>query len=117
MNTADTYPADVRPASPEISVARGNLYLSREICNTYLSGVVSVALLLRDDEVMIVPLTAQSAGGLLLNQRNARGDRVIHAQEFFRNKDLPEEFEMRTVPVHWSRDSAALVVRGLKRVA
>ena len=112
MNTADT-----RAVSSEISFARGNFYLPREICDTYLPGVVSVALLLRNDEVMIVPLAGQSAGGLLLNQRNARGDRVIHAQEFFRNKNLPEELEVRTVPVHWSPDSAALVVRGLKRVA
>lgn len=111
MNTADP-----RRASPEVSVVRGNFYLSREICDTYLPGVVSVALVLRDDEVMIVPLMGQSAGGLLLKQRNARGDRVIHAQEFFRNKDLAEEFELRTVPVHWCRDSAALVVSELKRV-
>jgi hypothetical protein len=110
-------PADKGPASPVVSVARGNFYLPREICDTYLPGVVSVALLLRYDEVMIVPLTGQSAGGLLLNQRNARGARVIHAQEFFRSKELPEEFELRTVPVYWSRDSAALVVSGLKRVA
>ena len=106
--------ADPHPAPSEVAVARGNFYLSREICDTYLPGVVSVAVLLRDDEIMIVPLTGQSAGGLLLKQRNARGDRVIHAQEFFRAKNLPEEFEPRTMPVHWSRDSAALVVDGLK---
>ena len=105
--------ADTQCASAEISVARGNFYLSREICDTYLPGVVSVALLARDDRVLIVPLTQQSAGGLLLKQRNARGDRVIHAQEFFRNKGLSEAFESRAMPVHWSRDSAALVVSGL----
>jgi hypothetical protein len=103
--------------SAEISVARGNLYLPREICDTYLPGVASVALLLRDGQVMIVPLSQQSAGGLLLKQRNARGDRVIHAQEFFRSKDLPEDFESRTMPVYWSRESAALVVSGLGAAA
>ena len=105
--------ADSQRACAEISVARGNFYLSREICDTYLPGVESVALLARDDGVLIVPLIQQSAGGLLLKQRNARGDRVIHAQEFFRNKGLPEAFELRTVPVYWSRDSAALLVSGL----
>ena len=99
----------------EISVARGNLYLSQEICDTYFKGVVSVALLLRDDDVMIVPLTQESAGGLLLKQRNARGDRVIHAQEFFRNKNILEEFDVRVMPVHWSPDSAALVIAGLMK--
>ncbi len=97
----------------EVSVARGNLYLSREICETYLPGVLAVALLMRDEEIMIVPLIQPSAGGLLLKQRNARGDCVIHAQEFFRSRDLPEEFEARSAPVHWSSEAAALVVRGL----
>ena len=103
-------------AGAEVTVARGNLYLTREICDTYLPGVASVALLARDGDVLIVPLIQLSAGGLLLKQRNARGDRVIHAQEFFRNAGLPEEFEPRTMPVHWSRDSAALVVAGFKPI-
>jgi len=94
----------------DITVARGNLYLPREICEAYLPGVACVALLLRDDRIMIVPLTPQSAGGLLLKQRNARGDRVIHAQEFFRSNGLAEDFESQSLSVHWSRDAAALVV-------
>lgn len=108
---------DAQSACGEISAARGNLYLSWEICDAYFPGVLSVALLERDEGVLIVPLTQQSAGGLLLKQRNARGDRVIHAQEFFRNKCLSEDFELRTLPVHWSRDSAALVVSGLRSIA
>jgi hypothetical protein len=75
--------------------------------------VSSVALLVRDEQIMIVPLIQQSAGGLLLKQRNARGDRVIHAQEFFRSRNLAEEFEVRSVPVRWSAEAAALVVGGL----
>jgi hypothetical protein len=106
-------PDDIECARPEIFIARGNFYLSRETCETYLPGVESVALLARDDAVLIVPLTQQSAGGLLLKQRNARGDRVIHAQEFFRNKELPEPGELKAVPAYWSRDSAALVIGGL----
>jgi hypothetical protein len=105
--------ADPTRTPGEVSIARGNVYLSREICETYLPGVLSVALMVREEEVMIVPLIGQSAGGLLLKQRNARGDRVIHAQEFFRSRNLPEEFEARSVPVRWSREAAALVIGGL----
>ncbi|HEY1313773.1 MAG TPA: hypothetical protein VGE92_07845 [Steroidobacteraceae bacterium] len=101
-------------AGREIRVGRGNFYLPREICDTCLPNVTAVALLWRDGEVLIVPLTRESAGGLLLKQRNSRGDRVIHAQEFFRSHNLPEEFELRSIPAHWSQDSAALVVSGLK---
>jgi len=100
--------------SAEVVVARGNFYLSREVCESYLPGIASVALLARDDEVMIVPLTRDSAGGLLLKQRNARGDRVIHAQEFFRSRNLPEQIESRSVPARWSAEAAALIVSGLR---
>jgi hypothetical protein len=101
-------------AAREISVGRGNFYLPREICDTCLPNVAAVALLWRDGEVLIVPLSQQSAGGLLLKQRNSHGDRVIHAQEFFRSHNLLEEFALKSMPVRWSKDSAALVVSGLK---
>lgn len=110
-------PGDTGCARPEISIARGNFYLSRATCDAYLPGVVSVALLARDDEVLIVPLTQESVGGLLLKQRNAHGDRVIHAQEFFRNKELPEPGELTAVSAHWSQDSAALVIGGLRGIS
>jgi hypothetical protein len=93
-----------------IAVGRGNFYLPRDICDAYLPGVTAVAVLLRAGEIMIVPLIQQSAGGLLLKQRNSRGDRVIHAQEFFRSHHLAEEFDLRPIAVHWSQDFAALVV-------
>jgi hydrogenase maturation protease len=100
-------------APAQIAVARGNLYLSREICDAYFPDVMSVALLARDGEILIVPLTRESGGGLLLKQRNVRGDRVIHAQEFFRKHGLPEQFEARTASAAWSADAAALVLGGL----
>ena len=76
-----------------------------------------MALVARDDGVLIVPLMGQPAGGPLLKQRNARGDRVVHAQEFFRSHELPEEMEPRTMPVHWSKNAAALLVSGLTAAA
>lgn len=98
-----------------ITVARGNLYLSRELCESCLPGAQSIALLEREDRVMIVPLTPESGGGLLLKIRNARGDRVIHAQEFFREKGYLEDFQERTCAVYWSEESAALVVADLPK--
>ena len=35
-----------------VTLARGNLNLSREICDTFLSGIESVALLERDGRVL-----------------------------------------------------------------
>ena len=97
------------------SVARGNIYLSAETCERYFRGLSAVALLSRDDQVLILPLTRESGGGMLLKLRNARGDRVIHAQEFFRDKGYAEEFVDRVVGIRWSSESAALVVSGIPR--
>jgi hypothetical protein len=93
-------------------IARGNIYLPRAICDAYFAGISSVALIVREGAIQIVPLSRDSAGGLLLKQRNARGDRVVHAQEFMREKGYPELFEPRTVAVRWNGDLAALSIEG-----
>jgi hypothetical protein len=98
---------------PMISIRRGNIHLSRELCHAHLPDVGAVALLARDDTVLIVPLARQSAGGLLLKIRNARGDRVVHAQEFLRARGLPEDFEERQFPVYWIAELKALAILGL----
>lgn len=99
-----------------VIVARGNLYLSRETCEACLSGIEAVALLDREDRVLIVPLMPESGGGLLLKVRNTHGDRVIHAQEFFREKGYVEDFEERSFPLDWNQESAALVVYNLPKL-
>lgn len=104
------------PPSISVTVARGNLYLSRETCESCLGGIESVALLDRDGRLMVVPLMPESAGGLLLKIRNARGDRVIHAQEFFREKGYLEDFQERIFPAHWDADAAALVIAAVPKV-
>lgn len=95
--------------------ARGNLYLSREACDTYMPGVEAIALLDRSERMLIVPLVPESGGGLLLKVRNVRGDRVIHSQEFFREKGYLEDFEERCYPLYWSEESAALVLLNLPK--
>lgn len=98
-------------------VAAGNLHLSREACERWLNGIETVALLSRDAQVLIVPLTRESGGGLLLKVRNARGDRVIHAQEFFRTHGFAEDFAAHRVAMRWDESAAALVLSGLPLAA
>ena len=50
---------------------------------------------------------------LLLNVRDARGDRVVHAQEFLRPRGLAEDFEEREYPVYWIAELQALAVPGV----
>ena len=46
---------------------------------------------------------------MLIKIRNARGDRVIHAQEFFRDHGLQESID-RTCPAHWNDKMAGLEI-------
>lgn len=108
--------ADATASGPMVSIRRGNIHLSRELYDAHLPNADAVALLCRDDAVLIVPLTRQSAGGLLLNVRNARGDRVVHAQEFLRARGLPDDFEERRFPVQWVAELKALAIPGLAKV-
>ncbi len=117
-----TAPLEARPSGPDdpltgATVAAGNLYLAHEACEHYLPGTLSVALLHRDGAVLVLPLTRESGGGLLLKIRNARGDRVIHAQEFFRTQGYVESFEALRVAMRWDPDAAALVLTGIPRQA
>lgn len=111
MTTAP--PDQTEPAA--LRVSRANLYLSRECCEQFLPAAQAVALLEREGQVLIVPLMPGSAGGLLLKQRNGRGDRVIQAQEFFREHGYLEDFEQRSCALRWDPERAALVVDGLPR--
>jgi hypothetical protein len=105
------HPLTCEPQSPKITVARGNLYIPQEIADIWLGGIECVALLPHDEGVLLIPLIQQSAGGLLLKTRNLRGDRVIHAQEFWRMQGYEEMFEERTCEVTWLKERAALLIR------
>lgn len=96
-----------------VTVMRGSIQLPRELCERCFPYSATVALLAREGRVLIVPLAPDSAGGLLLKLRNARGDRVVQAQEFFRQHGAVEEFEVRRLSVRWCPEMAALELEGL----
>ena len=102
-----------QPEHLQVTVARGNIYVPLEVCETYFKGIECVALMPHEEGVMMIPLIQQSAGGLLLKIKNLRGDRVVHAQEFWRQHGYVEDFAERTYPVRWSSERAALVVSGI----
>ncbi len=105
----------MNPSQPEqfkITIARGNIYVPLEVCETYFKDIECVALMPHEEGVLIVPLIQQSAGGLLLKIKNLRGDRVVHAQEFWRQHGYVEDFAERAYTVRWSSERAALLLIG-----
>jgi hypothetical protein len=75
-----------------VQLRAGRLHIPREVYRALLPGCTAVALLARDGQWLLLPLLA-GAGGLQIKIRNARGDRVIESQEFFRGQGLEDKPE------------------------
>jgi hypothetical protein len=94
----------------KVSIARGNIYIPFETYDKYLKNIEAIALLPHEIGFLIFPLIQQSAGGLLLKVKNLRGDRIIHAQEFFRNNELAESFDEVECEALWESERHALLI-------
>ena len=90
-----------------IWLRNGRLYLSREVHADRLRGCPAVALLARDSRWLLLPLMS-GAGGLQVKVRNARGDRVVEAQEFFRSQGHEDSPQLRSMALHDEADAGVL---------
>ena len=96
-----------------VFVGHGRVLVPRGTYDCYLGGAESAALIERDDQILLLPLRGPVAGGMLLKQRNLRGDRVMLATDFLDRLGWdtfsPEtEFEVR-----WIAEAGALLIQGL----
>jgi hydrogenase maturation protease len=96
-----------RPA--QVRLAGGDLFFDHVLYQRHLQGTASVALVRNAQQVIIFPLHAVEHGGLLLKQRNSRGDRIVHAQAFFRDNALNDSAALPLDAV-WDARRSALVV-------
>lgn len=84
--------AGATPLAAESSIyvhaETGNLYLDAETCARCFPGIQTIGMVVRDDQLWILPVHSPVSGGMLLKVRNARGDRVIHATEFLAGHGL-----------------------------
>ncbi len=94
----------------------GRIYLDAATSDTFFPQREAVTLYRRDDDLYIIPLQDSAYGGFLLKIRTSAGDRVVDAEEFFREHGLDGTAE-RALVATWRADSAALIVRGLFRAA
>ena len=97
------------PAEPvlrHVLVRAGSIYLGPEVYDAYFRGIETVAVLLGEQDLSILPIRA--GAGLLVKRLNPRGDRVVHAAEMLRARSL-ERAEQFQLPVRWDSARAALV--------
>ena len=100
-------------ASPQLRISRGSFYLDCALCALYLPDIEAIAPLQRDGAVYLMPLLGTGGGGLLLKRRNARGDRVVHAQEFLQSLGIEPDDPERIVIVRWVSEMGGLLLTGL----
>lgn len=82
--------------------AQGYLHLDAALATTYFPTNLLVALV-RPPELWLLPTRGPEAGGLLLKQRNARGDRSVVIWEV-----LPPQTKPGVRPAFWDEQRGAL---------
>lgn len=70
--------------------------MDRAVHDGALQRCPAVALVARDGQWWLLPLLG-GAGGLQVKLRNAAGDRVVEAQEFFRAQGVHDDAPPRTL--------------------
>jgi hypothetical protein len=98
----------VKPMPASVTLSRGSLYLTSELYRRYFDGLETVILLRGNDDLMIMPVRHTAAGGYLMKLKNAVGDRVVNAMDFFRLHGIDETSEINLI-VNWHTESAALI--------
>jgi hypothetical protein len=96
-----------------VHIGDGRIVLPLATYALYLAGAGSAALIERDGHAFLLPLAGPVAGGLLLKQRNAAGDRVMLAEDFLAARGLGRFSAEREFGVRWVADAGALLIEGL----
>lgn len=102
----------VEPGFMPLRLHRDHLYIDAVAFDAHLPRVLSVALVREGNDLLIFPVASADAGGFLVKQVNARGDRAIHAADFFRLNGIDdmEDFKLDAWP---NPTIAGFVVRDL----
>jgi hypothetical protein len=96
-----------------VFIGAGRVLVPHDTYAVYLGGVDSAALIERDNRVLLLPLRGPVAGGMLLKQRNLRGDRVMLATDFLAQLGLDQFAAEVQFEVRWVGEAGALLIQGL----
>lgn len=96
-----------------VRIGDGRIVLPRATYEVYMAGASSAALIERDGQACLLPLSGPVAGGLLLKQRNLEGDRVLLGEDFLAARGLGRFSAEREFAVRWLADAGALLIEGL----
>ncbi|MBN9618687.1 MAG: hydrogenase maturation protease [Actinobacteria bacterium] len=80
----------------------GYLHLNAALARQYFPGDAAVVLA-KEDEICVIALRGTASGGLLLKQRNARGDRSLLVRE-----ELGDDVPVGARRAHWDPEQGTL---------
>jgi hypothetical protein len=106
--TLFSQPSPPAPAR-RVTLRRGSLHLDADTVRAFFAGLDTVVLVGRDARMMVLPVRDAAAGGLLLKVRNARGDRVVHVDEFLRAHGYADDLDA-VCPAVWEPELCGLAV-------
>lgn len=92
-------------------IHRDHLYIDAACHERHLDRIANVALLRNENDLLILPIVGAESGGFFVKQINARGDRAIHAADFFRMNGIDETRE-RFVEALWDERAAGYSIHG-----
>ncbi len=95
-----------------VSIGGGRVLVPYETYALYFGGAACAALIDRDGQVLLLPLQGPVAGGMLLKQRNRRGDRVMLAMDFLAGHGSGAFADEQCFPVRWVAEAGALLIEG-----
>lgn len=91
-----------------VRLKRGSLHLTAELYQRTFNGREGAVVLPEGEQLRVMPVD-QAAGGVLVKQRNARGDRALDATDAVRALGWDDWGEVE-LPVRWDRELGALAV-------
>ncbi len=94
-----------------LTVRRGALHMPGLVYENFFGGLENVVLLRDGDDLVILPVRYQAAGGYVIKLRSSAGDRTVTAADFFRDNGIEDDTQL-TFAAAWSDERAALIAEG-----
>jgi hypothetical protein len=90
-----------------VAIRQRRIYVPRTAYDAHFAGCSGVVLLRQEADLLMLPVQHAASGGYVLKIRNAAGDRVVDAGDFFRDHGCEDEREWRGAWT-WSESAAGL---------
>jgi len=97
----------VTAAPLQVWLRQRRLYMARTAYDTHFGGGASVILLRQGADLLVLPVRHAASGGYVLKIRNAAGDRVVDAGDYFRDQGLADNAEWQAA-YSWCDKAAGL---------